>query len=370
MLAIQNPLKEVTDRYTINLKQSNTVGDSLYKKTSRIERITVVTRFLVSLVVVGLLLLPIVVVLATIYAWLVVTGIYLEFQEGLMGMAGLASGAPNSSVATFGVQIMNFLFQGLFVVWIGFSGYTALRNITNSEQVKKEKVQGRREVAWALGAREYSTDEAEKLSAALEQILQRSKTAVNVHSDWWIVDSSLSHAVTLGSDLYITTGAIKSDYLVPILAHEFGHIANNDGLTLASLRNFISPYLLFRLTNFANLNKGVIVTQKTIEDMKGLAISLNIKGFGVSLNNELGFLLYSLWFGGLGVMRYSSEWAQWFRERDYLADDYVYNLGLGEQLKDYLQNNPQFGVAMPYSNNWTAFTELRLDRTKLLGSLP
>lgn len=343
MLAIQRPLTEITDRYAITLSESDKQGGHLYSATRTSEQLYALLRFAVYFMAFGLLVIPVAGILA-----LISLGVSLIAMIGGGDLAEIGS----SMLTLFGVLLL--------IGWIGISYMWAYSNISASQRERTGHGKKGREVAWAIGARDYSSRERDRIEAALLQIHSHATSDLFVHDTWWIIDSEVCQAVTLGDDLYVTTGALKSNWLVPILAHELGHLANKDGWMLSALRSFVAPFILYRLTNFAGLGKGILFGQQTVSDVK------EIIG---NRESAVAFFLSGIWFGGLGVSRKSSEWAQWFRDRDYLADDFVIQLQLKDQLLTYLENNPLMTLAVPFSGNWSQFNELRIDRIRLSGNL-
>lgn len=69
---------------------------------------------------------------------------------------------------------------------------------------------------------------------------------------------------------------------------------------------------------------------------------------------------------GVAPILFARRWTVYFRQRDYLADDFAYQLGFGQDLLDYLQSGSA-GIAAiaPGAQTWTQFTELRIDRLLL-----
>lgn len=173
---------------------------------------------------------------------------------------------------------------------------------------------------------------------------------VNVHDEWFVIDSPTPTAFTLGDNLYITTKLIQSDYLAGVLAHELARLEQGDGRMLDALRSFTYPFIQYRMTKIT-LASGEVER----------AVDLNfqvIEFFGVRFTVFLNAVL----FGGLGLLMYRREWAEYFRERAFLADENVVRLELSDDLVTYLEEIKDQHPAVPFSTNWVPYAELRMDR--------
>jgi Zn-dependent protease with chaperone function len=75
-------------------------------------------------------------------------------------------------------------------------------------------------------------------------------------------------------------------------------------------------------------------------------------------------LLLAFWFGGLGLLLLGRSWAQFWRQRDFLADDYAYSIGQDDNLMAVLEIYRHVDVAQPYLLTNRPYTAERLDRLK------
>jgi hypothetical protein len=79
---------------------------------------------------------------------------------------------------------------------------------------------------------------------------------------------------------------------------------------------------------------------------------------------------FVMWFlrGGIGVKLLGPSWASWWREREYVADQYAKDLGYGEEFADYLEEYGLF-YDRPVPFVWLTLqthppVELRIDRLR------
>ena len=218
---------------------------------------------------------------------------------------------------------------------------------------------------WALGARVPSMRERAIMSDSLGHISEiapkRGKT--QFHSSWWVIDNNFPRTYTIGTTLYVTTEALKDNHFTAMLAHELGHFAKGDGLKVKALRNLVYPVAQHVFTTHKDLGqeRGVILT--TAQAKQAVTISPS-PDFARTAINQIVRLIYPMLFGGLGVYLLSPIWARYFRIADYIADDFVVECGLGHELMEHLEEWAVIDHAVPFWDNWTPYTELRLDRLR------
>lgn len=214
---------------------------------------------------------------------------------------------------------------------------------------------------WALGARQASRREADIYYNATENLKPSFPPKTLVHSSFWVIDSNAPNTYTIGRALYVTTRALHDNHFPALLAHEIGHRNQGDGSYLKALRNLVYPFMGHALTSSRNL--------RTADLKRGdVARAENDKGLLYTITEQVSALLFSVFFGGLGVLLMSPFFAMWFRTRDYQADAFVVKLNFGQMLLEHLEEFSQFDVAVPFWNLWTPYTELRVDNIlKLMG---
>lgn len=208
---------------------------------------------------------------------------------------------------------------------------------------------------FVLGARQMSTRERDTIYAALEEIAQRAQRPVKGFSAIYILDTPFDQVNLIGTTLYISSGAVQSEALRVLLAHEIGHLDNDDGRIVLALRRMVFlPFQMF-LGSVRRYSTNAANPKLELKEFDAIEVFYY-------LMNKLLFFFCALWGGGLGVWLMSWHWAQYFRESDYTADAFVASLGYKDQLVEYLEQDKFYDTAVPYMAAWRPANELRIDR--------
>jgi len=179
----------------------------------------------------------------------------------------------------------------------------------------------------------------EYLLPLFEEVYQeaRAKTpSMSKHIKLYITESKDINACAIGrKTVMLTRGAIDSlspEELKGIIAHELGHVTSGDSLARVITivgNGFFSVIVL--LCKTIMLIFGVIVALKT----KKYVLSIVI-GFIVNLLFNYSIAAF-LFFGNILIALNS-------RYREYLADDYAYKIGYGDELKETLYQINQLNM--------------------------
>lgn len=208
---------------------------------------------------------------------------------------------------------------------------------------------------FVLGARQMSSREKDTIYAALEEIAGRAKGSVKGFSEVYILDTPFDQVNLIGTTLYISSGAVQSENLRVLLAHEIGHLDNDDGRIVLALRRMVFvPFQLF-LAGVRKYSTNAANPKPELKEFEAMEVFYY-------LMNKLLFVFCALWGGGLGVWLTSWHWARYFRETDYKADEFVVSLGYKDQLIEYLEQGKFYDTAVPYMAGWHPANELRIDR--------
>lgn len=182
--------------------------------------------------------------------------------------------------------------------------------------------------------------------------------------DWQVIDNLVSvESYTIGATIYLTSGAIESDHLAGLIAHELGHIAHTDGDLLLALRRLIIPFVFYFGIDRQPLPAGSLMAtgaqsyggQEVITDDMKLYFRLKML--------PLKFML-SFWFGGLGLFLLGRSWSLFWRTRDFSADEYAVSIGQGDALLQALESYRHVDVAQPYLLSNRPYTAERIDRLR------
>lgn len=215
-----------------------------------------------------------------------------------------------------------------------------------------------------LGAREPTRDEMETIIDTVQRIQAESGKTIKkgAPSEWLVLDEPFPDAYTIGSTVYLTRAAIENDNLAGIMAHEMGHVAHKDGDLLLSLRRFIVPLAYWvGIDRQATAAGAVLGTGSTarLGSMQTEDEKIFFRFQSLKIKLWLAF-----WFGGVGLLLLGRAWAQFWRHRDFMADEYAVQLGQGDSLMSLLEVYRHIDVAQPYLLTNRPYTAERLDRLK------
>lgn len=208
---------------------------------------------------------------------------------------------------------------------------------------------------FVLGAREPSTREKESIHVALKQIIDDGPDNTTGFSDIFIIDSPFDQVNLIGTTLYISSGAVQSENLLILLAHEIGHLNQGDGALILALRRLVFPLFQIFIGGIRDFSTNSTNKKSIPKDFNAIEIYY-------FLINKIIFLWLATLGGGLGVWLLGLPWADYFRSRDYEADKFVARLGWGDQLIEYLEQGKFYDTSVPYMLGWRPANELRIDR--------
>lgn len=229
-------------------------------------------------------------------------------------------------------------FLNVILSFLAFNGYVSGQNFTR----------------FLLGARQLSKRETENIQSVFVQILEQTDKQITGFSKIYAIDSPIEFLYLIGTTLYISSGAINSRHLAPIIAHELGHHQNRDGGLILALRHLVFPLFYMLIGSVRNFSTNRTISSSG-NDFKPSDIYF-------SMVNNLIFLLFSLAGGGFGVWLTSWIWSGYFRRRDYLADAFVASVGLKDDLIAYLEETKFYDTSVPYMLGWRPANELRIDK--------
>ena len=237
--------------------------------------------------------------------------------------------------------------------------HPAIRVYKTGEEYKPEKI------ITKIGARKPSQREMNILKPILERVAQQEPRARGF-SNIYVLDSHNPYLSTIGNTIFITAPTFDIPYLGALIAHELGHIQNQDGTVMMALR------ILFQI-NFFNRNSlenpfefSTSMMIGTGADYDQVVQSMDPVGLLRGKDMATGLMILGaknfVGSSGFGVRAHMKSWAAYFREQDYLADDFAVKCGYKEQLAEFLE---QFRLI--YASDelaWQAPPELRLDRIR------
>ena len=210
-----------------------------------------------------------------------------------------------------------------------------------------------------LGGREPSAREKTAYQDAVDLLLGHADGPVRLPRGWFVVDSPQADAAVCGDTLMLSRGLIESEFLPAVIAHELGHLNSSDGnVTAAINRLIINPLPLRRQPRQPGEGSAVVVTSDPV--------LLGITFFGAFIwltRKVIGFAK-----GGFALRILAPFWGSYWREREYIADQYAASLGQAEELADFLEIHAlihDHPVPLIWLTERThPPTELRIDRLR------
>jgi Zn-dependent protease with chaperone function len=213
-----------------------------------------------------------------------------------------------------------------------------------------------------MGGREPSEREQAAYHDALQLLQAQSTLPLRLPGMWFVTDEPQPDAAVCGNTLMLSRGLLENEYLPAVLAHELGHLATSDGkLTAAINRLIINPFPKTREKQRREGNPIMIPA-----DGKLL---LTITLFGTALWAVRWVVRFAR--GGFGLMLLVPFWGSYWREREYLADQYAARLGQAEELADFLEVHAlMHDHPIPFiwlTEHTHPPTELRIDQLRKTG---
>ena len=187
-----------------------------------------------------------------------------------------------------------------------------------------------------MQARKPSDREQQQVDQAFDLLLPEG-SKVKRPKKFYIVPNLQENAAVIGTTLYINQGLLRSPFLVPLLAHDLGHLNTSDGRLIAASRRFVFPGLF-------SLGQLIVRTEAA-----GC----------FSLIYGLVFLVMS---GGLGLFLLGWFWRRYRGAREFNADQYAAVLGQAGPLVDYLEQYVYLDILIPYIGDYHPPAEYRIDR--------
>lgn len=318
-------------------------GGLLYLATLVLELPGVIVRFFIGLLAAPILLAPVWFLLALIGFVILIVGLILDKTTSPFLMT--------AGIGGIAILIMVNLIIGTAAL-IAFG--PIIWSILNLVGMKG----GHRFTPWSMGARTPSTREREAYTNALVHIQANAPTTITAPSDWFVIDTLEPEAYTIGTTLYLSREVLRTKggnqrHLIALIAHELGHINTIDGRLSLALRRLVLPpvYLLS------------YVLQQVAPGIVSFAASLAGSGsYAASVVTWFTNAALAISGGGAGLFILSPFWAEYWRSRDYAADTFAAEVGVGQELIDFLELYEFKDVAVPYYMMLHPYIELRIDR--------
>jgi Zn-dependent protease with chaperone function len=172
-------------------------------------------------------------------------------------------------------------------------------------------------MADGLGARRPTTLELEAYEDAIN-ILGVRKSGIRLPKHFYVLDRNDLNACVVADTLIVNRELLNTGYAEAVIAHELGHLNSMDTRVSIAVN---------RLGAFARGTHGLRQTRTEMRDE------------GQSLGCLVGtvVLIIRACSGALPTAMMAPAWADWWRLREYAADDFAAKLGQAEHLANLLE---------------------------------
>jgi Zn-dependent protease with chaperone function len=205
-----------------------------------------------------------------------------------------------------------------------------------------------------LGGREPSKREHLRYRAALDELQANTMMLLLKPKRWFVIDEAQPDAAVCGDTLMLSRGLLEGPHLLPVLAHELGHLRGIDARMTAALNRLVIDRL-----ERPNANPEAAIPHPSTprrstphppgSSRAGGAGSIPrrpaapVNGSTRNAEPARGLVRWAahltvvLLRGGLALRLTAPAWGQIWREAEYRADEWAARIGQGEALADFLQ---------------------------------
>jgi Zn-dependent protease with chaperone function len=200
-----------------------------------------------------------------------------------------------------------------------------------------------------LGGREPSKREHLRYRASLEALEGGTMILLPRPKRWFVIDEAQPDAAVCGDTLMLSRGLLEGPYLVPVLAHELGHLRGIDARVTAALNRLVIDRL-----ERPNANPQAATPRRSTPHPPGWSGAQGggsiprrpaapASGSTQNADPARGLVRWAahmtavLLRGGLALRLTAPAWGQLWREAEYGADEWAARIGQGEALADFLE---------------------------------
>lgn len=194
------------------------------------------------------------------------------------------------------------------------------------------------------GGRQPSSREQLAYKDAIELLQANSPTPLPLPESWFVIDTPHPDAAVAGSTLMLSRGLLETDHVPAVLAHELGHLGTSDGRLTAALNRlviFTNPFMHIASGEDAGhaRPKDHWITQTREAHKRWQGPSEEMESVVDVIYGFLKIMFFVSLFakGGLGLWLTKPAWGQYWRAREYTADEYAAGLGQADELADFLE---------------------------------
>jgi hypothetical protein len=214
------------------------------------------------------------------------------------------------------------------------------------------------------GGREPSQREQLAYQDAVEHLQAHSpEEPLPLPKAWFVLDLNEPATGVVGHALMFSRGLMEMD-VAEVLSHELHHLGSLDGrITLALNRLIIHPPKINPLQQQEQQQQQQRSDVHIVGDDRVILAILALRAFLWIIRKAISFAK-----GGLAIWLTRPLWGNYWRGREYAADDYAATLGQADELADFLQVHALlYDRPIPYmglTGTDHDFTELRIDRLR------
>lgn len=231
------------------------------------------------------------------------------------------------------------------------------------------------------GGRDPSQREQLVYQDAVELLQSYSPRPLPLPRNWFVLDTPEPDAAACGDTLMLSRALLETDHLPAVLAHELGHLGSPDARLTAAINRLVFFGLPFgKATDTNGTERYREHDPPPRHERAGQPRQSRLRGtdavdaFDDALHDLpydlMRFLLKTTLFakGGLGLWLTGPVWGRYWRRREYKADQYAARLGQADELADFLEihallhDHPVPFIWM--TEHTHPPTELRIDRLR------
>lgn len=264
--------------------------------------------------------------------------------------AGLIIGLSSGNAEPFGLILIGFLIGALLS---GFITNKALHpNVELAKQILKTGTIPLNKIGPALKADAPSDRERLKVDKATLRLLSTDRLPFD---EWFVIRTSHPFALTYGSYLFLSRGAIENSDLDKLIAHELGHLNNGDSFVKCALWVLGKGWTREHMSVTGKMADTDTKTQ--MAGLGSLAVAIARRSWELAIV-EAGVM--AIFATGSSVRGMEEDLRVYFEHWDIEADRFAETLVSPDSYQKYLKDLADFekGVGtMPFS----ASAELRYD---------
>lgn len=174
---------------------------------------------------------------------------------------------------------------------------------------------------------------------AVELLQANSESPLPLPGAWFVIDVPHPDAAVVGNTLMLSRGLLETDHVPAVLAHELGHLGTPDGRLTAALNRLVIGAMPFGHSTDGEGQDREQVRTRMRYAPRGPESQAHYDPVQDAVYGYLKFMYLLTLFakGGLGLWVTRPIWGRYWRQREYMADQYAASLGQADELADFLE---------------------------------